>query len=68
VGFLGSDIYEEPRDIVDIAVNQPIGFGVEAKLTIKNLNGKDKVLTRDGVPYEQLSTGTTYGFQLSVSL
>jgi hypothetical protein len=68
VGFNASDIYEEPRDLVDIAVSQPIVGRLEGKLTVKNLNGKDRVLTRDGQMYEQTSTGTTYGLELSFSL
>jgi hypothetical protein len=65
---LGSDIYEEPKDVVDVAVSQPIGLGLEGKLTVKNLNGKDRVLTRDGLLYERMSTGTTYGLQLTLSM
>lgn len=68
VGFNASDIYEEPRDLVDIAVSQPIVGNLEAKLTVKNLNGKDRVLTRDGLLYDQTSSGTTYGLQLSFAL
>jgi hypothetical protein len=68
VGFNASDIYEEPRDLLDIAVSQPIFGRLEGKLTIKNLNGKDRVLNRDGYVYELTSTGTTYGLELSLAL
>jgi hypothetical protein len=67
VGFQGSDVYEEPRDIVDLSVSQPIIRGLDGKFTVKNLAGKDLVLTRDNVPFEISSTGTTYSLQLTFS-
>ncbi len=67
VGFQGSDVYEEPRDIVDLSISQPIIQGLDGKFTIKNLAGKDLVLTRDGIPFEVSSTGTTYSLQLAFS-
>lgn len=66
VGFLASDIYEEPRDIVDISVTQPIAGILESKFTVRNLNGKPRLLTRDGLRYDQTDTGTSYSLQFSV--
>jgi outer membrane receptor protein involved in Fe transport len=67
-GFIEPDTYEEPRDLVDISLSQPVFHWLEAKLTIKNLNGKDRILSRDGMVYERVSSGTTYGLQLSMSM
>lgn len=68
VGFLASDIYEEPREVVDLAITESIIGELEAKLTIKNLLDKERVLTRDRRLYERTSTGRTYGIQLSYSM
>lgn len=69
VGINGTpDTYEEPRDIVDLAIMQPIVAGLEGKFTIKNLNGKARTLTRAGRLYELTGTGTSYSVQLSLSL
>ncbi|MEW6510563.1 MAG: TonB-dependent receptor [Bacteroidota bacterium] len=68
VGFLAEDIYEEPRDLVDLAVTQPLWWGIQAKLTIKNVGDKERVLTQGGIPYESTSTGRTFGLSLSMNL
>ncbi|TAK64293.1 MAG: TonB-dependent receptor [Bacteroidetes bacterium] len=68
VGFRASDIYEEPRDLIDLAITHPITNLLEAKFTVKNLNGKDRLLTRDGELYERMSFGKTYTLQLSLGL
>lgn len=65
VGFLASDIYEEPREIVDLSASQPIVAGLELKASVKNLNNSRSTLTRDGVLYERSITGRTYSLQLS---
>lgn len=67
VGFQGSDVYEQPRDLVDLTLSQSITQGFDAKLTIKNLTSRDVVLTRDGAPYETSSAGVTYSLQLAFS-
>lgn len=68
VGFQVADIYEEPRDLVDIAVSQAIFGSLEGKFTIKNLNDKDRILTRGGRLLEQTSSGRTFALQLSLGL
>jgi hypothetical protein len=68
VGFLASDIYEEPRDLIDISVTQSLFAGFEGKFTVRNLNNKARILTRDGLIYNQTSSGTTYSLQLSLTL
>lgn len=68
VGFLAADVYEEPREIIDIALTQPAFWGLEMKLTVKNVNNSDRLLTRDGLLYERTRTGLTYSFQLSKTI
>ncbi len=68
VGGEYPDIYEEARDLVDLAVTQQIIENVEAKFTIKNLGNKDRVLTRGIYPYEQATIGRTLALQLSARL
>jgi hypothetical protein len=70
---LPSDIYEEPRDIVDLSIIQPVIAGLELKFSIRNLNNKERVLTqlinKGGQPYaniyERTKTGSTYSLQIS---
>ncbi len=64
------DVYEEPRDIVDAAVTQRLFAGVEAKFAVKNMAGKERVLTSGDqrVPYAGWTQGTTYTFSLSINL
>lgn len=64
------DVYEEPRDMVDAAVSQKLLSGLEAKFAVKNIAGKERILTSgDGrVPYAGWSQGTTYTFSLSINL
>jgi len=64
------DVYEEPRDIVDLAVTQELIAGFEAKASIKNLSGKSRVLTSGDqqVPYASWTQGTTYALSLSLTL
>lgn len=72
VGFLAEDIYEEPRDVVDLSLTQSLWAGLQAKLTVKNIGAKERVLTRGGdqyeaTGYETTGTGRTFGFSLSMS-
>ncbi|MBI5474806.1 MAG: carboxypeptidase-like regulatory domain-containing protein [Ignavibacteriae bacterium] len=67
-GVSEPDIYEEPRDLVDITVSQPLFNLFEAKFSIKNLNGKPEVLTKRGQFYRSNATGTSYGLSLSATL
>lgn len=68
VSFQTDDIYEQARDLIDFAVSQPLFGGYEAKFTVKNLNGKDRVLTRSGKLYDRISAGTSFGLQVSLAL
>ena len=62
-----SDILEEPRDLVDLAIMIPISRLFAVKFTVANLADKDRVLTRDGRPYEHATIGRIFGMQLSAS-
>lgn len=62
------DIYEEPRDMVDVSVSQPFLNLFEAKFSVKNLGGKDEVLTKREQFYRSNSTGTSFALSLSMSL
>jgi outer membrane receptor protein involved in Fe transport len=68
VGFLAEDIYEEPRDLVDMSLTQPLWAGLQAKLTVKNVANKERVLTQAGIPYESTATGRTFGVSLTMNL
>jgi len=71
-----SDIYEEPRDIVDLSITQPVFAGLELKFSIRNLNNKELVLTQLIFKenssyintYERTKTGTSYSLQISQTL
>jgi hypothetical protein len=68
VGFLASDIYEDPRDLVDLSITQPITNALDLKFTVRNLANKARVLTRDQQLYEQTTTGRTYSLQFTLGL
>ncbi|MBX2990503.1 MAG: carboxypeptidase-like regulatory domain-containing protein [Bacteroidetes bacterium] len=62
------DIYEEPRDLVDITVSQPLFNMFEVKFAVKNLNGREQFLSKRDQIYRSNDTGTTYSFSLSATL
>lgn len=64
------DVYEEPRDMVDLAVTQQLMAGLEAKFAVKNIADKERVLTsgEGRVPYSFWSQGRTVSLSLSLSL
>lgn len=68
VGYNDADTYEQPRDVIDIAVTQPLLSMLDAKFTVKDLNGKDQVFTRGEHLYRRYSRGTTYSLSLSMNL
>jgi TonB-dependent receptor len=61
------DVYEEGRDLIDLAVTQRLVGGSKLKFTVRNLTGKDEVYTWGTSKriQEQLSVGTTYGLSFS---
>jgi hypothetical protein len=68
--FRDYDVYEEPRDMVDISVSQQFFSMLEAKFTVKNLFSKDRIRTtgEDRVPFAIREEGTAYGLSLSFNL
>jgi outer membrane receptor for ferrienterochelin and colicin len=67
VGGRASDIYEEPRDQVDLGITQPLMKMFELKFTVKNLADKDRVLTRADEIYEQNTIGRTYSLSTTMT-
>jgi hypothetical protein len=68
VGFLTSDIYEQPRDMVDLSITQPLFNGMETKLSVKNLSNKERILTQQDRIYQRINSGSTYSLQFSVGI
>ncbi len=68
VGFQASDIYEEPVDLVDLTINQPITSMFELKLSIRNLGDKDRIRTRDNGVYENIRQGRSVSLLISYKL
>jgi hypothetical protein len=64
------DVYEEARDMIDLSLTQQLFAGLEAKFGVRNLAGKERVLTSGDqrVPYSTWSLGTVYSFSVSVNL
>lgn len=62
------DIYEEPRDLVDVTISQTLFNRLEVKFAVKNVNGKKQVLSKRGQPYRSNDTGTSYSLSLSAGL
>jgi len=68
-------LYEEPRDLVDLTINQPFVWGLELKASVKNIAGKDRIIHIDKedagifkkVLYEQVHYNPNYSIQLSKS-
>jgi len=68
VGFLTSDIYEQPRDIIDASITQPFAGMMELKFTAKNILNKARVLTQQDRIYQRTGSGITYALQFSTAL
>jgi len=64
------DVYEESRDLVDLSVTQRFLRRYEAKLSVKNLLGKDHVFTSgpERSTFEHLSQEREYSFSLAWGL
>ncbi|MGA9115375.1 MAG: carboxypeptidase-like regulatory domain-containing protein [Bacteroidota bacterium] len=69
VGSLDEDdIYEEPRDLVDLSVSRRVSSFLELAYSVRNLTGRPETLTRRGQFYRRNTTGTTHSLSASVSL
>lgn len=64
------DIYEEPRDMVDASITQPLFGSLEAKLSVKNALDKERILTSGDkrVPFSSWTQGSSYALALSLTL
>ena len=64
------DVYEEPRDMVDMSVSQPLFGFLEAKFSAKNVFGKERILTSGDkrVPFSSWLQGSSYTLSLSVNM
>lgn len=68
VGFLASDVYEEPREVMDVVITQTITEKLQLTITAKNITNQNKILTRNIGIYEKSSPGRTYSLQISFGL
>jgi outer membrane receptor protein involved in Fe transport len=61
------DIYEEPRDLVDLAITQRLFDHFKLKFAMKNVLGEDVEFTSgpEKETHRKLSPGTTYQLSLS---
>ncbi len=59
------DIYEEPRDLVDVTISQQLFNLFEVKFAVRNLNGKEQLLSKRGQTYRSNDTGTSYALSVS---
>lgn len=63
------DVFEEPRNVIDLSVTQPVIEGLEIKFTVKDLSASEKSFTyRDGAKYKKLNYGRTFSLQASFTL
>ncbi|MEJ2721320.1 MAG: TonB-dependent receptor, partial [bacterium] len=65
-----SDVYEEGRDMFDVAMTQRFFGGSQLKFTIKNIGGKEDVYTfgedeKSARIYRKAQRGTTYALEFS---
>ncbi len=65
------DIYEEPRELLDLALTEQFTSWARLKFTVKDILARDSVKTFGSAGsqvYESIKTGTTYALSLSFSL
>jgi hypothetical protein len=66
------DIYEEPRDVWDLAVTQKLPARLQLKFTAQDLRAADEEFTlgpeSSPHPYERTQRATTYSVSVSASL
>jgi hypothetical protein len=62
------DVFEEPRNRIDLAITQSLGV-VEVKITAKDLFPERRVLNiRNGDPYRTQFQGGTLSLKLGLTL
>jgi len=64
------DVYEEPRDMVDLSISQQFAGLLEVKFSVKNMLGKERILTsgEKSVPFSTWQQGSAYALSLTVNL
>jgi TonB-dependent receptor len=64
------DVYEEPRDMVDVSISQELLDSIVAKFSVKNLLNKEQIFTSGSqrVPFSSWHQGIAYALSLSISL
>jgi TonB-dependent receptor len=66
IGFLASPhVYEEPRDVVDFSIIQPIADAFEVKLAVRDIFNQEYVRTTDGLTSGTALRGTTFNLGIS---
>jgi len=66
IGFLPSPhIYEEPRDVIDFSVIQPIADAFEVKVAVRDIFNQEYVRTTDGIVSGTAIRGTSVNLGIS---
>ena len=61
--------YQEPRDLLDLAVSRTFLRRYQVKFTAKNLKNEDEVYTQTlGLPFRTVHRGSSYSLSLGVDL
>ena len=74
VGLLGSydfanpHVYEQPRDVVDISVSQPIIAGLEARMVIRDVLNQELIWLQGGRNVASNLRGRTLNFSIGFKL
>jgi hypothetical protein len=67
VGYNDADTYEQPRDVVDLALTQPIVSSLEVKFAVRDLLAEEQRYTRRELDYRTYLRGTNYSLTLSMA-
>jgi hypothetical protein len=63
------DIYEEPRNVLDLALTQGLRGGLEFKVTAKDVLSEAQVFTMGkGRSYRKVAKSATYSFSLAYKM
>ncbi len=64
-----TDVYDQPRDLVDVALTQRIGAALKLKLAVKDIQGHDHITTSgpERNEYSREGQGTAYSASLSAA-
>jgi len=59
------DLYEQPRDVLDISLRFPVAFGFAAKVDARNLLDSEYLVKQSHIIRERYTTGRVFGIGLS---